>query len=191
MSPDREGRSQEGDEGRRSAASGPEAPAPNQRRWPGDVCAEFNTKGACSFGQRCKFSPCLRRLRRPARGQGMSLEAGVNSRRGWSSTPFPKRANTITHPPLSHISPPSLLLTLSAVHPQSLLRTLSRSTSTHTHTLTHTSEGYSTYSRSIRSPDPTLHSAVLFITSSLHHCIYTTGMLLYCICHCTNSRLMT
>ena len=40
---------------KRSAALGPESPAANQRRWPGDVYAEFNAKGACSFGQRWKF----------------------------------------------------------------------------------------------------------------------------------------
>ena len=30
-----------------------------RKQWPSDVCAEFNTKGACSFGAHCKYRhPC-------------------------------------------------------------------------------------------------------------------------------------
>ena len=67
VSPDREGRSQEGDEEeclrlqvrrlQHQISAGGQRGAEGGRggRWPEDVCAEFNTKGACSFGQRCKF----------------------------------------------------------------------------------------------------------------------------------------
>lgn len=30
-------------------------PLAKRRKWPTDVCAEFNTRGSCSFGPRCKY----------------------------------------------------------------------------------------------------------------------------------------
>lgn len=30
-------------------------PSAKRRKWPADVCAEFNTRGSCAFGARCKF----------------------------------------------------------------------------------------------------------------------------------------
>ena len=30
-------------------------PPPKRRNWPGDVCALFNAKGSCAFGERCKY----------------------------------------------------------------------------------------------------------------------------------------
>ena len=30
-------------------------PTTKRRQWPSDICAKFNAKGSCSFGQKCKF----------------------------------------------------------------------------------------------------------------------------------------
>ena len=34
------------------------APHSKRRPWPADICAEFNSKGVCSFGNRCKYRHC-------------------------------------------------------------------------------------------------------------------------------------
>ena len=32
-----------------------DTPPPKRRPWPGDLCAQFNARGSCSFGDRCRY----------------------------------------------------------------------------------------------------------------------------------------
>ena len=41
--------------GSRKASSYGEAPPAKRRPWPADTCSQFNARGTCTFGERCKY----------------------------------------------------------------------------------------------------------------------------------------